>query len=121
VPPLSPSGAAYSRPSARIGLGKRRLVRISLTAPLEANVYNDDNLNYGSIISVYTGPDDTITALTDDDIDELKDMFMDARIMPETWHAFLDDFVDDAASRQSYRVFTQPLPIADGRRCGRNV
>ena len=36
---------------------------------LEAIVYNDDNLSYGSIISVYTGPDDTITALTDDAID----------------------------------------------------
>ena len=63
---------------------------------LEAIVYNDDNLSYGSIISVYTGPDDTITALTDDGIDELKDMLRDARITPETWHAFLDDFVDDA-------------------------
>lgn len=63
---------------------------------LEAIVYNDDNLTYGSIISVYTGPDDTITALTDDGIDELKDMLNAARLTPETWHAFLDDFVDDA-------------------------
>ena len=63
---------------------------------LEAIVYNDDNLTYGSIISVYTGPDDTITALTDDGIDELKDMLRDARITAETWHAFLDDFVHDA-------------------------
>lgn len=62
---------------------------------LEAIVYNDDNLTYGAIISVYTGPDDTITALTDDGIDELKDMLRDARITNETWHAFLDDFVDD--------------------------
>jgi hypothetical protein len=63
---------------------------------LEAIVYNDDNLTYGSIISVYTGPDDTITALTDDGIGELKDMLRDARITTETWHAFLDDFVNDA-------------------------
>ena len=63
---------------------------------IQAIVYNDDNLTYGSIISVYTGPDDTITALTDDGIDELKDMLRDARITPETWNAFLDDFVDDA-------------------------
>ena len=63
---------------------------------LEAIVYNDDNLTYGAIISVYTGPEDTITALTDDGIDELKDMLRDARITPETWNAFLDDFVDDA-------------------------
>ena len=63
---------------------------------LEAVVYNDDNLSYGSIISVYTSPEDTITALTDDGIDELKEMLRDARITTETWHAFLDDFVDDA-------------------------
>ena len=62
---------------------------------LEAIVYNDDNLSYGAIISVYTGPDDTVTALTDDGIDELKDMLRDARITTETWHAFLDDLVDD--------------------------
>lgn len=63
---------------------------------LEAIIYNDDNLSYGSIISVYTGPDDTITALTDDGVNELKDMLRDARITPENWHAFLEDFVDDA-------------------------
>jgi hypothetical protein len=51
---------------------------------LEAIVYNDDNLSYGSNISVYTGPDDTITALTDDGIDELKDMLRAARITTET-------------------------------------
>ena len=62
---------------------------------LEAIVYNDDNLSYGAIISVYTGPDETITALTDDGIDELKDMLRDARVSTETWHEFLDDFVDD--------------------------
>ena len=62
---------------------------------LEAIVYNDDNLSYGAIISVYTGPDETITALTDDGIDELKDMLRDARVTTETWYAFLDDFVDD--------------------------
>ena len=40
---------------------------------LGAIVYNDDNLSQGSIISVCTGPDDTITALTDDGIGELND------------------------------------------------
>ena len=63
---------------------------------LEAIGDNDDSLTYGSIISVYTGPEDTITALTDDGIDELKNMLRHARITTETWHAFLDDFVDDA-------------------------
>ena len=31
----------------------------------------------------------------DDGIDELKDMRRDARITTDTWHALLDDFVDD--------------------------
>jgi hypothetical protein len=55
---------------------------------LEAIVWNDDNLTYGSIISVYTGPDETITALTDDGIEELTDMLADARRSPE---AFVSD------------------------------
>jgi hypothetical protein len=62
---------------------------------LEAIVWNDDNLTYGSLISVYTGPEETITALTDDGIAELTDMFRAARSTTQTWHSFLDDFVDD--------------------------
>lgn len=41
---------------------------------LEAIVENDDNLTYGSIVSVQTGQDDYVPALTDDGIYELKDM-----------------------------------------------
>jgi transposase len=62
---------------------------------LEAIVENDDNLSYGAIISVHTGSDEGITALTDDGIDELKDMLHDARRSPDTWSAFLKDFVAD--------------------------
>lgn len=62
---------------------------------LEAIVSNDDNLSYGNIISVCTGTDEAITALTDDGIDELKDMLADARRSPESWHDFLEDFVSD--------------------------
>lgn len=62
---------------------------------LEAIVWHDDNLTYGSIISVYTGPDQTITALTDDGIGELSDMLRDARRSPQHWSDFLKDFVDD--------------------------
>ena len=63
--------------------------------PLEAIISNDDNLTYGNIISVYLGPDDTISALTDDGVEELTDMIRAARITTKTWHEFLDDFVDD--------------------------
>lgn len=62
---------------------------------LEAIVSNDDNLAYGSIVSVQIGPDDYITALTDDGIEELRDMLTSARMSVEEWHRFLEDFVDD--------------------------
>lgn len=63
---------------------------------LEAIVSNDDNLTYGAIISVYTGSEEGITALTDRGIEELRDMLRAARMTPDTWHEFLDDFVHDA-------------------------
>jgi len=62
---------------------------------LEAIVENDDNLTYGSIVSVQTGQDDYVTALTDDGICELKDMLANARSSTENWHGFLEGFVSD--------------------------
>lgn len=62
---------------------------------LEAIAYNNDNLTYGGIISVYVGPDETITALTDDGIEELTDLIKAASLTAKTWYEFLDDFVDD--------------------------
>jgi len=62
---------------------------------LEAIVSNDDNLSYGNIVSVYTGQEESMTALTDDGIEELADMIRAARLTTQTWHDFLDDFVDD--------------------------
>ena len=50
----------------------------------------------GSVtVSVYVGPDETITALTDDGIEELTDLIKAARLTTRTWHELLDDFVDD--------------------------
>lgn len=62
---------------------------------LEAIVWNDDNLTYGAIVTVYTGQDETITALTDDGIEELTDMLADARRSSQDWNRFLEDFVSD--------------------------
>lgn len=62
---------------------------------LEAIVSNDDNLSYGNIVSVYTGADEAITALTDHGIEELRDMLIDARRSPQDWRRFLEDFVSD--------------------------
>ena len=62
---------------------------------LEAIVSNDDNLSYGNIVSVHIGPDHYITALTDNGIEELRDMLASARVSVEAWHGFFDDFVDN--------------------------
>jgi hypothetical protein len=61
---------------------------------LEAIIENDDNLSYGAIVSVYTGDDESITALTDDGIEELKDMLRDARQSQKDWLSFLEYFVE---------------------------
>ena len=62
---------------------------------LEEIVSNDDNLSYGNIITVHTGTDEAITAITDHGIEELRDMLRDARRSPQNWHNFLEDFVAD--------------------------
>ncbi|MDK1494833.1 hypothetical protein QN219_33625 [Sinorhizobium sp. 7-81] len=62
---------------------------------LQAIVSNDDNLTYGSIISVNNGEDESITALTDDGMEELEQMLSYARRSTQEWNDFLDSFVDD--------------------------
>ena len=62
---------------------------------LEAIVSNDDNLTYGAIISVHIGPNEAIIALTVHGVEELTDMLRGARLTTQTWHDFLDAFVDD--------------------------
>ena len=74
---------------------------------LEAIVYNDDNMTYGNIVSVYTGTDEAITTLTDDGISEIKDMLAAARRSTKGWHDFLRDFVADPEIIA--RVKEQPL------------
>jgi enolase len=74
---------------------------------LEAIVYNDDNMTYGNIVSVYTGTDEAITALTDDGISEIKDMLAAARRSTKDWHDFLKAFVSDPDVIT--RVKDQPL------------
>ncbi|MDX8522853.1 MULTISPECIES: hypothetical protein [Mesorhizobium] len=62
---------------------------------LQAIVSNDDNLSYGSIISVYVGPDEAITSLTRDGIEELEQMLAHARRTADEWNDFLEAFVAD--------------------------
>ena len=62
---------------------------------LEAIISNDDNLTYGTIIYVCTGTDDSFNTLTEDGIDELREMLKDARRSEDAWNDFLGDFVED--------------------------
>ena len=74
---------------------------------LEAIVSNDDNLSYGAIISVYTGPDQAITALPDPGVLELADMLREARRSTKTWNEFLDDFVDHPELAARFKSHTR--------------
>jgi hypothetical protein len=62
---------------------------------LQAIVSNADNLSYGCIISVYTGPDEAITSLTSDGMEELEQMLAHARRTTDEWSDFLNAFIDD--------------------------
>lgn len=64
-------------------------------------------VSYGNIVSVHVGHDDCITALTDDGIEELRDMLASARVSIEEWHSFFEDFV--AEPDIIARVKDQPL------------
>ena len=62
---------------------------------LQAIIYNDDNLTCGNILTVVTDDDQTTSALTDDGINELRQMLADAHQSAEKWQEFLECFVDD--------------------------
>ncbi len=47
------------------------------------------------LLYVCTGTDDSFNTLTEDGIDELRDMLKDARRSEDAWNNFLEDFVDD--------------------------
>ncbi|MEI4488861.1 hypothetical protein V8J36_21970, partial [Frigidibacter sp. MR17.14] len=46
-------------------------------------------------VTVQTGRDEAITALTSGGINELRDMLASARASERAWHEFLEDFVSD--------------------------
>lgn len=73
---------------------------------LQAIIYNDDNLTYGNIITVVTGDDQTTSALTDDGIDELRQMLADARQSAEEWQEFLECFVDDQKVAERVKTYS---------------
>lgn len=46
---------------------------------------------------VYNGEDESVTALTDDGMEELEQMLSYARRSTQEWNDFLNSFVDDEA------------------------
>ena len=62
---------------------------------IEAILSNNDNLSYGSIISVSGGPDEYHTAITSQGIEELQDFIADFRRSPEDWDGLLHSIIDD--------------------------
>ncbi|MDR3561517.1 MAG: hypothetical protein P4N59_08800 [Negativicutes bacterium] len=71
---------------------------------IDAIVSNDDNLSYGSIITVSDGPDDFKTAMTRNAIDELRDLLADLRRSPAEWDDFLASIIDDAQIIKSIKA-----------------
>ena len=72
---------------------------------IQAIIGNEDNLSYGAIITVRTGPEEGIDALTDDGIDELASMLANARQTHDTWTEFLHDFVADPEIIETVKNF----------------
>ena len=62
---------------------------------IEAILSNDDNLSYGSIISISAGPDEYQTAITSQGIEELRDFIADFRRSTEEWDDLLHSLSDD--------------------------
>ncbi|MHC2219448.1 hypothetical protein [Rhizobium leguminosarum] len=62
---------------------------------LQAIVSNYDNLSYGSIISVYTGPDEAIASLTRDGIEQLEQILAHARRTADEWNHFLEALIEN--------------------------
>lgn len=71
---------------------------------IAAIVSNDDNLSYGSIITVCAGLHDYMTAITDEGIDELRDFIADFRRSPEEWDAFLQSVIDDPETIENVKT-----------------
>lgn len=62
---------------------------------IDAIISNDDNLSYGTIISICNGTEESATTLTRLGIEELRDMLTYARRSEQAWNDFLEDFVED--------------------------
>lgn len=73
---------------------------------IDAIVSNDDNLTYGSIITVCAGPEDYRTAITADAIDELRDLIADNRRSPEEWEFFLECVIYDPQTAEIVKART---------------
>lgn len=71
---------------------------------VDAIVSNEDNLTYGSIITICAGPDNYLSALTDNGIDELREFIADFRRSPEEWDDFLQSVIHDPEIIQAVKA-----------------
>lgn len=62
---------------------------------IEAILSNNDNLSYGSIISIAVAPDEWQTAITSQGIEELQEFIADFRQSPEDWDGLLHSIIDE--------------------------
>ena len=56
---------------------------------LEEIASNDDNLDCGDIVTIWTGDEETMTSFTNDGIDSLRAFIRDVRTWPGGIHQFL--------------------------------
>jgi hypothetical protein len=87
---------------------------------LQAIVSNYDTLSYGNIISIRTGDDESVTALTDHGMEELEQMLSHTRRSTNGWNDFLDSLSitknSSPASKRNLRGNSRRLPSFSTRR-----
>jgi len=60
-------------------------------ALIEVASANSDNIDHGEMVTIWTGPDDGITAFTDRGIESLTEFLIDVRSWPGGERQFLID------------------------------
>lgn len=72
---------------------------------IEVIVANEDNLSYGSIITISAGPDDFKSAITPNAVDELRDLLTDLRSSSDLWDDFLHSNFDDPKTIENIKRY----------------
>lgn len=76
---------------------------------LEQVAMNSDNIDYGEMIDVYDGSDESLTAFTERGIESLQEFLAEVRTWPGGIRAFLENEGCDAATIERIMA-DQPKP-----------